>query len=88
MNGILSMVSGFPTDMNVASLPPVLTLRNRPDVVAGEPALVANPGFDQYFNPKAFAVPPRVPDYRGAPIQTFGNAGRNILRGKQKLLIR
>jgi len=50
VNGILSMVSGFPTDMNVASLPPVLTLRNRPDVVAGEPALVANPGFDQYFN--------------------------------------
>jgi hypothetical protein len=81
VNGILSLVSGFPTEMNVASLPPVLTLRNRPDVVLGESTLVENPGFDQYFNPNAFALPPRVPDYRGTPIQTFGNAGRNIIRG-------
>jgi hypothetical protein len=43
--------------------------------------LVANPGFVQYFNPRAFAVPPKVPDYRGNLIQTFGNAGRNIIRG-------
>jgi hypothetical protein len=81
VNGILSLVSGFPTEMNVTSLPPVQTLRNRPDVVLGQPTRVDNPGFDQYFNPKAFAVPPRVPDHLGAPIQTFGNAGRNIIRG-------
>lgn len=81
LNGILSLVSGFPTEMNVTSLPPVLTLRNRPDVVLGQPALVENPGFDQYFNPAAFAVPQTVPDHLGAPIRMFGNAGRNIIRG-------
>jgi hypothetical protein len=81
VNGILSLVSGFPTEMNVTSLPPVQTLRNRPDVVLGQPTRVENPSFDQFFNPKAFALPPRVPDHLGAPIQTFGNAGRNIIRG-------
>ncbi|MBI3263536.1 MAG: hypothetical protein HYZ58_10360, partial [Acidobacteria bacterium] len=29
----------------------------------------------------AFEVPPTVPNIRGAPIQTLGNAGRSILRG-------
>jgi hypothetical protein len=53
---------------------------NRPDVVAGQPLLVANPGFDQYFNPAAFAVPPAVTNALGAPVQTFGNAGRMVLR--------
>ncbi len=81
VNGILMLRSGFPTDMNVAPLPPVNALRNRPDVVLGQPTRVSNPGFDQFFNPKAFAVPPKVPDYRGVPIQTYGNAGRNIVRG-------
>ncbi|MGH9630893.1 MAG: hypothetical protein ACRD7E_21490, partial [Bryobacteraceae bacterium] len=81
VNGILSLVSGFPTETNVTSLPPVLTLRNRPDVVPGQPTVVDNPGFDQYFNPAAFALPPTVPNHLGAPIQTFGNAGRNIIRG-------
>jgi hypothetical protein len=81
VNGILSLVSGFPTEMNVTSLPPFQTLRNRPDVVLGQPTRVDNRGFDQYFNPKAFAVPSRVPDHLGAPIQTFRNAGRNIIRG-------
>ena len=46
-----------------------------------EPLLVDKPGFDQYFNPKAFEVPPTVPNFRGAPIQSLGNAGRSILRG-------
>jgi hypothetical protein len=54
---------------------------NRPDLVLGQPVLVANPGFDQYFNPKAFAIPPKVPDFRGSPIQTYGNLGRSVLRG-------
>jgi hypothetical protein len=53
---------------------------NRPDVVAGQPTLVANPGFDQYFNPAAFAIPGTVTNALGAPVQLFGNAGRSILR--------
>ena len=55
---------------------------NRPNVVAGQNLLVENPGFDQYFNPAAFAVPGTVPNVKGAPIQTFGNAGRMVLRGR------
>ena len=43
--------------------------------------LVDNPGFDQYFNPAAFAVPGTVPSVTGAPIQKFGNTGRDVLRG-------
>jgi len=81
VNGILSLRSGFPTDLRVTQNPPVFNTANRPNVVLGEPLLEPNPGFDQYFNPKAFVVPPTVPDYRGNPIQTFGNAGRAILRG-------
>ena len=35
-------------------------------MVLGQPPLLfENPGFDQYFNPKAFVVPPTVPDFRG-----------------------
>ena len=51
--------------MNVAQRPPTFGLRNRPDVVAGQEALVDNPGFDQYFNPDAFAVPGVVADDDG-----------------------
>ncbi|PYT22024.1 MAG: hypothetical protein DMG58_31015 [Acidobacteria bacterium] len=61
--------------------PPTFTSLNRPDRVLDQPTLVANPGFDQYFNPKAFQAPPLDPDYRGNLIQGYGNAGRAILRG-------
>ena len=46
-----------------------------------QPLLVAHPSFDQYFNPLAFSAPPTVPNDLGQLIQTFGNAGRAILRG-------
>jgi len=54
---------------------------NRPDRVIGQSTLVANPGFDQYFNPQAFQAPPQVRDVRGNLIQGYGNAGRLTLRG-------
>jgi hypothetical protein len=81
VNGILTLRSGFPTDTRVALTPPVFTTTNRPNRVLRQPTLVAHPGFDQYFNPAAFAIPPTVPDFRGAPIITFGNAPRLALRG-------
>jgi hypothetical protein len=80
-NGILVLRSGLATDVSAGLLPPVFATINRPNVVLGQPLLVPNPGFDQYFNPAAFTVPGTVPDYRGTPIQTFGDAGRMILRG-------
>jgi hypothetical protein len=69
-----------PTDALVARLPQVFATVNRPDVVAGQSTLVDNPGFDQYFNPAAFAIPGTVTNALGAPVQLFGNAGRSILR--------
>jgi hypothetical protein len=43
---------------------------DRPDVVGNY--AVSNPGPDGWFNPAAFLK---------APANTFGNAGRNVLRG-------
>jgi len=80
-NGILILRSGFLTDTRVALTPPTFTTTNRPNRLLGQPSLVLNPGFDQYFNPAAFAIPPTVPDYRGAPIITYGDAPRLALRG-------
>jgi hypothetical protein len=80
-NGVFVMRSGLATDVSVSQLPPVFATINRPNVVAGQNLLAANPGFDQYFNPAAFTVPGTVPNVKGVPIQTFGNAGRMVLRG-------
>jgi len=80
VNGILLLRSGFPSDFRVARLAPVFNTANRPNRVLGQSPLVENPGFDQYFNPRAFEVPPTVPNFHGAPLQTLRNAGRSILR--------
>jgi hypothetical protein len=81
VNGILMLTSGLPTDAPVAQRPPTFTLQNRPDVVLGQSKLVANPGFDQWFNPAAFSIPGTVPDVLGRQVRMYGNAGRNTLRG-------
>lgn len=81
VNGILTLRSGLPTDALVSTLPPVFATINRPDVVLGQSIVVAHPGFNQYFNPDAFASPPTVPNAAGAPVRTFGNASRMVLRG-------
>jgi len=80
-NGILIVRSGIATDVTTAALPPVFGTINRPDRVTGQPMLVPNAGFDQYFNPAAFKIPVTVPNFKGVPIQTFGNSARMVLRG-------
>lgn len=80
-NGILIIRSGLATDVTTAALPPVFGTINRPDRVLGQPMLVPNAGFDQYFNPAAFSVPVSVPNYKGVPITPFGNSSRMVLRG-------
>ncbi|HWB85353.1 MAG TPA: TonB-dependent receptor [Bryobacteraceae bacterium] len=81
VNGILMLHSGFASDVNVKQLPPVFATINRPDRVLGQPLLVPNPSFDQYFNPAAFAVPGTQLNYKGVPIQMFGNSGKMVVRG-------
>jgi hypothetical protein len=83
-NGILIVRSGLATDVTTAALPPVFGTINRPDRVSGQPMLVPNAGFDQYFNPAAFKAPATVPNYKGVPIQTFGNSSRMVLRGPRQ----
>jgi len=73
--------SGIATDLSTATSAPVFATYNRPNRVLGQPLLAPNAGFDQYFNPAAFAVPGTVPNYLGVPIMTFGNSGRMVLRG-------
>jgi hypothetical protein len=80
-NGILTLLKGFPTDFRYPLNPPIFNTLNRPNRVLGQPLLVAHPSFDQYFNPLAFSAPPVVLNDLGQGIQTFGNAGRAILRG-------
>src|SRR5262249_38154115 len=81
VNGILSLLKGFPTDFRYPLNPPIFNTLNRPNRVLGQPLLVDHASFDQYFNPRAFSAPPAVPNDLGQLIQTFGNAGRPLLRG-------
>ena len=74
-NGILIVRSGLATDVTTAALPPVFGTINRPDRVLGQPLLVPNPGFDQYFNPAAFKVPGTVPNFKGVPITDIRQCG-------------
>jgi hypothetical protein len=80
-NGVLMMRSGIATDVTTSLVPPVFANYNVPDRVLGQPLLMPNAGFDQFFNPAAFKVPSTVPNSKGSPIMTFGNAGSMILRG-------
>jgi hypothetical protein len=48
---------------------------NRPDLVAGQTGAAADPTIDQWFDPTAFS--------RTEPTGTFGNIGRNTLRGPE-----
>lgn len=81
MNGILSKQSGLPTDTLVSPLPPVFADSNRPDVVLGQSTLMPNPTFNQYFNPAAFTISPKVRNSAGVLVQTYGDASRMVLRG-------
>ncbi len=71
-NGITSIESGLPfspTLSNNASLNSDMSLR--PNIV-GDPLAGITQSRNQWFNPAAYAVP---------ALYTFGNAGRNSLRG-------
>jgi hypothetical protein len=81
INGILSAQSGLPTDVLVSQLPPVFADSNRPNVVLGQSTLMPHPTFNQYFNPAAFAIPPKVVNTKGALVQSYGDASRMVLRG-------
>jgi hypothetical protein len=71
LGGILTLATGFPYTVSIpVDRANIGTGGQRPDVVGDW--RVPSPSIQQWFNPAAFALPAEF---------TFGNAGRNILRG-------
>jgi hypothetical protein len=80
VNGITSAQSGFPFTPRLANGSSDINSGPggivRPYLV-GNPTLTSGQSIHDWFNVAAFAVPGQD----GTPAYTFGNAGRNILRG-------
>jgi hypothetical protein len=76
LSGLLQARTGRPLTITVnrssADLPDGNNSNQRPDIVPGVNPYPANQSPELWINPAAFAVPARG---------TWGNAGRNILRG-------
>jgi len=84
INGILTMRSGFPTDIRSARIPSgnqMYATLNVPDRVSGVSMYLPNRSVDGFFNPAAFTDPQQVRNSRGSPITLYGNAARRVGRG-------
>jgi Carboxypeptidase regulatory-like domain/TonB dependent receptor-like, beta-barrel len=81
VNGILSMRTGFPSDINTNVIPPTFQTYNVASCVAGVPKKLPNAGVDGYFNPAAFTVPLTTTSTTGAQITEFGNCGHFPVTG-------
>jgi len=81
VNGILTLRSGFPTDIRTNVLPPVFNTFNVASCVVGQPKEVSNPGVNAFFNPLAFTVPLTTVSQTGAVVQEFGNCARRVAFG-------
>ncbi|HEX4032016.1 MAG TPA: TonB-dependent receptor [Terracidiphilus sp.] len=81
VNGILSLRTGFPSDINTNVVPPTFQTYNVASCVAGVPKKLPNAGVDGYFNPAAFTVPLTTPSTSGAQITEFGNCGHFPVTG-------
>ena len=80
-NGILTLRTGFPTDIRTNVLPQVFNTFNVASCVAGAPMKVKNPGVDGFFNPAAFTVPQTTQSQSGSVVQEFGNCSRRVATG-------
>ncbi|HZP07109.1 MAG TPA: TonB-dependent receptor [Terracidiphilus sp.] len=81
VNGILSLRTGFPSDINTNVVPPTFATYNVASCVAGVPKKLPNAGVDGYFNPAAFTVPLTATSTTGAQITEFGNCGHFPVTG-------
>jgi hypothetical protein len=82
VNGITTLRGGFISDVQTNLVPPTFNTYNIADRVLGQPLLVQqNRGPDHYINPNAFRVPVTVLGTNGQPVQTYGDAGRGVVRG-------
>lgn len=81
VNGILSLRTGFPSDINTNVIPPTFQTYNVASCVAGVPKKLPNAGVDGYFNPAAFTVPLTQTSITGAHVTEFGNCGHFPVTG-------
>jgi hypothetical protein len=81
INGIFSIRSGFPTDINTNVIPPTFQTYNVASCVPGVPKKLPNAGVDGYFNPAAFTVPLATTSSTGAQITEFGDCGHFPVTG-------
>ena len=81
VNGILSIRTGFPSDIHTTALPPTAATFNVASCVAGVPKVLSNHSVDAYFNPAAFTVPQTTPTTTGAKITEYGTCGKNVVNG-------
>lgn len=83
VNGILTLESGFPTDIRTpnSSSGQLFTTYNVPDIVSGVSEYLPNKGVNGWFNPAAFTQPGTVLNAVGKPITLFGDIARRAGRG-------
>ncbi len=84
INSILTLQSGFPSDVRSTRAPnngQMFARFNVPDRVSGVSSYLPDGGVDGYLNPEAFTEPQRVNNVNGVPITQFGNAARRVVRG-------
>ena len=82
INGILSIRTGFPSDVHTSVIPGGINATfNVPDCVAGVPKVLPNHSVDHYFNPAAFTIPQSVSTITGGQETMYGNCGKNIITG-------
>jgi hypothetical protein len=81
VNGIVSIRTGFPSDIHTNALPPTAATFNVASCVAGVPKVLSNHSVNAYYNPAAFVVPATTTTATGATITEYGNCGKNIITG-------
>ena len=81
INGILSIRSGFPSDIDTTAIPQTAATFNVPSCVPGAKRVLSNHSVNGYYNPAAFTVPVDVTSATGANIVTYGTCGKNPITG-------
>ena len=81
INGILSIRSGFPSDIDTTAIPQTAASFNVPSCVPGVNRVLSNHSVNGYYNPAAFTVPVDVKSATGANIVTYGTCGKNPITG-------
>jgi hypothetical protein len=82
-NGILTLESGFPTDIRTpnSASGQLFTTYNLPNAVTGVSPYLPDPGPNGWFNPAAFTEPGQAINVNGTPITEFGDLARRAGRG-------